>query len=230
MSLGEFAVQFETITRIDMSEDNQDADAYAVDDENAVTRQRIITLLDNAGRMKARTRPAILRTRYYTASSDPEAYYYSLLVTHVPFRAEEELLEGFSTAKEAFMNKRHLLRPLQHGYNAETMSRWETKIQQAISRLVAENAATNMIEHDEDNDTLIPLRMDNDDCILLNQGEQEEEIGENETDTRFSDEEFERALSSLNIQQRQLFRRVSQKLLNEDNQPLRMFVTGGAGT
>ncbi|CAG9789628.1 unnamed protein product [Diatraea saccharalis] len=168
MSLGEFSVQFETITRIDVSEYNQDADAYAVDDDYTVTRQRFITLLDNAGRMKARTRPAILRTRYYTASSDPEAFYYSLLVTHVPFRVEEELLEGFETAKEAFMSKMNLLRPLQHGYNAETMSRWETEIQEAISRLVAENALTNLMENDEGNDTHIPLRMDNDDCIILN--------------------------------------------------------------
>lgn len=38
MSLGEFAVQFETTTRIDMFEEDQDADAYAADDENTVTR------------------------------------------------------------------------------------------------------------------------------------------------------------------------------------------------
>lgn len=82
-----------------MSEDNQDADAYAADEENSVVRPRIITLLDNAGRMKAINRPAIIRTRYYTASSDPEAYYYSQLVAHVPFRPEEELLERFELPK-----------------------------------------------------------------------------------------------------------------------------------
>lgn len=130
------------------------------------------------------------------------------------------------------MNKRHLLRPLKHGYNTGTMSRWEEEIQEAISHLVAENAATNLIERDENNDILVPLEGNNDDDILLNQGEQEEGIEENESDKRFSDEEYNRALSSLNIQQKQLFRQASQKLLSDDsqNQPLRMFVSGGAGT
>ncbi|CAH2105774.1 unnamed protein product [Euphydryas editha] len=112
--------------------------------------------------------------------------------------------------------------PLQDSYNVEAMLRWETVFQKAISKsLVGENLVTNRIENDEDNYIRQRLRTDNDDFIMSNQGEQAE-IEENETRTRFTNEKFERALSSLNIQQRYLFKTVSHKILNDDNQPFRV--------
>ena len=64
------------VTHNRFSEDDQDADAYEqAPEENA--SERCITL-DNQGKMKKLKRRAVLRTRYYTPNSDPEAYYYSL--------------------------------------------------------------------------------------------------------------------------------------------------------
>ncbi|KAF9798928.1 hypothetical protein SFRURICE_019710 [Spodoptera frugiperda] len=98
---GEFAIWYEIVSsKVDVDEDQQDIDAYESHIEN-VPVSSCITLLDNLGRMRKRTRPAILRTRYFTLASDPEAHYYSLILTHIPFQAEEELLDRFDTARAA---------------------------------------------------------------------------------------------------------------------------------
>lgn len=81
--LGYFAIWYEAVTRKDIEEEDLDADAYDEAPEDNI-RQRIIRyMLDNRGNIKKRNRPAVLRTRYYTSYSDPESYYYSLLVIHV---------------------------------------------------------------------------------------------------------------------------------------------------
>lgn len=110
LSLGEFAVWYDVVTKQPnyIDDDEQDMDAYEDQQGNTNDQHQYITLLDNAGRMKKRKRPAILRTRYFTLASNPEAYYYSLLVVHIPFRAESELLDGFDSAKNAFYTKRNL--------------------------------------------------------------------------------------------------------------------------
>ncbi|XP_029161128.1 uncharacterized protein LOC114932881 [Nylanderia fulva] len=87
--------------------------------------------------MKRRTRPAVLRTRYYTQTSNREAYFYSYLVAHVPFRNEEELLEGYETAEQAFNAKRQLLRPLRRGQNIEQFQFVERELQEVIAQIAA---------------------------------------------------------------------------------------------
>ncbi|KAF9406992.1 hypothetical protein HW555_012830, partial [Spodoptera exigua] len=146
----------------------------------------------------------------------PEAYYYSLVLTHIPFRAEEELLDGFNTAKEAFWAKRHRLCPLQEGFDAETMMRWETEIQQAISRIVAENLAAGTVEEQNDdandNNDVQPIEHILDDGghnIMI------EEVEDEPTDIGMPDNQFETFVASLNMSQRQLFQKISQKLQRE---------------
>lgn len=225
LSLGEFSIWYEPVTRCNYSEDDQDADAYDEAPEiNA--RQQYITLLDNQGRMKKCNRPAVLRTRYYTPNSDPEGYYYSLLVAHVPFRTESELLEGYNTAREAFYAKRNLIRPLQEGSNAEEMARWEHEIQLAISRVVAENLANVALASNE-NDSIIQNQI----FINEDEGIVVEEVEESELRS-MTDEQYAAAVQSMNVCQRQLFRTISERLssTNCEEEPLRVFVTGGAGT
>lgn len=188
LSLGEFATKYETTTRhLTPNEDDGNADAYN-DEEESNSRSRYITLLDNMGKMKERSQPAILRTRYFTPASDAEGYYYSLLVTHIPFRKEGDLLQGYHNAKEAFIAKRHLLHPLSDNCVAETSARWEQEIQQGISCLVAENLAdaveaTNAVQNQGG------LVQDAD--IIVKVAAERDEVEIETVDDRMSDEDFE---------------------------------------
>lgn len=226
-SLGEFAIWYEVASiRNDVEDDEQDADVYDTHREGLQNR-RLITLLDNMGRMRKRTRPAILQTRYFTLASNPEAYYYSLMITHIPFRAEAALLDGFNSAKEAFWAKKDQLRPLQGGFDAETMIRWENEIQQAISRIVAENLVGGIVDkyNGDLNDNFDHGLLDDGDHILI------DDFGDDPTDIGMPDDEFETAVASLNMSQRQLFQNISRKLLGLSNpDALLVFITGGAGT
>jgi len=84
-------------------------------------------------------RHAVLRTRYYTLTTNREAYFYSYLVAHVPFKKEEELLEGYESVEQTFYAKRHLLRPLHRGQNIEQFQFIERELQKIIAQIVVLN-------------------------------------------------------------------------------------------
>ncbi|XP_029157942.1 uncharacterized protein LOC114935487 [Nylanderia fulva] len=134
LSLAEFAVTYECVSRFDNYEEDGDIEVY--NQENDVVSTKYIRLQDGT-KMKRRTRPAVLRTRYYTQTSNREAYFYSYLVAHVPFRNEEELLEGYETAEQAFNAKRQLLRPLRRGQNIEQFQFVEQELQEVIAQIAA---------------------------------------------------------------------------------------------
>lgn len=128
LSLAEFAVTYEYTSRFDNYEEDGDIDAYG---ENNVTIRTAYIRLQDGTKMKQRTRPAILR--YYTQTTNREAYFYSYLVAHVPFRKEEEILERYESAEEAFNAKRSLLRPLRAGQDIQQFQFIERELQDVSS-------------------------------------------------------------------------------------------------
>ncbi|CAH0718086.1 unnamed protein product, partial [Brenthis ino] len=187
LSLAEFAVRFETISNSIWSEENGDAELR----DEEITPVSFIRLRDNT-RMRVRNRPAVLRTRYYTINSDKEAYYYSLIVCHIPFRNEGELLFQNDTAEDCFIRRQRDLRPLQGNVNAEQFSHAEQIIQQAIAQATALNAAR---EIDVSNAPMLCVgeQMVNDDDNFC------EDVGERAV---MSDELFLESIRVLNIQQK----------------------------
>lgn len=101
MSLTEFAMLFEPHYPkvVNDTEESVDHDAY---EEQSNKRRPLITLL-NASKMVVRTVPAVVRVPCFIAASDPESFFYSLLLQYMPYRSETELLEGFDNTKEAFL-------------------------------------------------------------------------------------------------------------------------------
>jgi len=136
LSLAEFAVTYEYLSQFNNYEEDGDIDAY--DENNVVTPATYIRLQDGT-KMKRRMRHAVLRTRYYTLTTNREAYFYSYLVAHVPFRKEKELLEGYESVEQAFYAKRHLLRPLHRRQNIEQFQFVERELQEIIAQIVALN-------------------------------------------------------------------------------------------
>ncbi|XP_013140257.1 PREDICTED: uncharacterized protein LOC106104649 [Papilio polytes] len=217
LSLAEFAVRFETISNTTWSEDNGDAELRDED----ITPVRYIRLQDNT-RMRVRNRPAVLRTRYYTINSDKDAYYYSLIVCHIPFRNERELLLENEAAEVCFIRRQRDLRPLQDNISAEQFGHTELIIQQAVAQATALNAAR---DTDVGN---API------CVgeqIIHEDDNFCEDMEERAD--MSDELFLRNIRGLNIQQRDLFQQISATIENDlqglENQLL-LFITGGAGS
>ncbi|KAH9642039.1 hypothetical protein HF086_008726 [Spodoptera exigua] len=219
LSLAEFAVRYETVSSTIWSEDDGDAELR---EEDNITTVRYIKLLDNT-RMRVRNRPAVLRTRYYTINSDKEAYYYSLIVCHIPFRNENELLLENESAEDCFVRRQRDLRPLLGNISAEQFAHAEQIIQQALAQVTALNAARET--HVNNAPVLCAGEQ------IVNRDETFcEDMGER---ALMSDELFLSSIRGLNIQQRNLFQKVSLAIENDlhgQESQLLLFITGGAGS
>ncbi|GFQ80756.1 ATP-dependent DNA helicase [Trichonephila clavata] len=106
MCLLEFAMLFEPHYEKSNQEPEKCVDIYEPESQ---TRQRLITLTDNS-KIVIRNVPAVVCVPYFVASSDPENYYYSLLLQYVPFRNESELIVDYDTARDSFLVKESDLR------------------------------------------------------------------------------------------------------------------------
>ncbi|XP_050338285.1 uncharacterized protein LOC126764671 [Bactrocera neohumeralis] len=205
MSLTEFAMLFEPFypKKVSETEESVDHDAY---EEFRNTRRPLITLLDKS-KMVVRKVPAVVRVPYFIATSDPDNFFYSLLLQYMPYRLETELLEGFDNAKEAFLHRENRLKE---------MSRYMRQFRERDQQL--ENAfnqihAFEILEQPE----------------IINPEVIEEEL----PDTEMSNDQFQRAQHAMNIDQKQLFTVITESIKNQLNGDIKrekIFVTGGAGT
>jgi len=229
-SLAEFAVTYEYVSRFDNYEEDGDIEVYNNDENDNIIQTKYICLQDGT-KMKLRTRPAVLRTRYYTQTSNREAYFYSYLVAHVPFRNEEELLQGYESAEQAFNAKCHLLRPLRRGQNIEQFQFVERELQEVIAQIVA-------FDNDDINAQSTVRNEDRARCIIEEYDDNNIDIDlhdepDNQAYHVISAEEFEKNVRNMNIEQSHLFstitNHIKQEIQGQINEPLRLFITGGAG-
>ena len=95
LSLIEFAVRYKTVSGIIFDEESRDEEMQY---QENISRSSCITL-KNGKRMRQRMRAAVLRHRYYTIDGDRAAFFYSLIVCHVPFRKELELIQDGETVE-----------------------------------------------------------------------------------------------------------------------------------
>ncbi|KAF6214546.1 hypothetical protein GE061_009289 [Apolygus lucorum] len=225
LSLAEFAVRYETMAGSEWSEEDGDHELRNYED---TIPQRFITLRDRT-RMRIRHKPAVLRTRYYTLNSDREGFYYSLIVCHVPFRDENDLLFEGETAEACFLRRQNELRPLLGNLSAEQFAHMEAVIQQALAQAVALN--TGRLPNDAEPSNFQIPNLAPDEEILMNDPNDfcEEPI----PTSVMPDDVYLTSVQHLNIQQKNLFRNVSaaieKDIAKQDNQLL-LFITGGAGS
>lgn len=188
--------------------------------------------------MKRRRKPAILRTRYYTQTGDREGYFYSYLVAHVPFRNEDDLLADFETCEEAFMEQRNLLRPF-HGDSVEQFQFIERELQQVIGQVLAlaEPPLLNNFNGQQTENFDVGAIVEGYDPRMADadvdiEGEEVEESSH----INITDAEFHHMVRSMNLEQKKIYdevtKRIRDEVINEANTnvPLKLFVTGGAGS
>ncbi|KAG5894350.1 hypothetical protein JTB14_031911 [Gonioctena quinquepunctata] len=91
--------------------------------------------------MRVRNKPAVLRTRYYTLNSDKDGYYYSMIVCHIPFRDEKQLMLENETPESCFLRRKDESKPLLTNVTTEDFAHAEQVIQQALAQATALNVA-----------------------------------------------------------------------------------------
>ncbi|KAF9409134.1 hypothetical protein HW555_011413 [Spodoptera exigua] len=204
MCLIEFAMLFEPhYTKPPViNEESIDTDAYAPHEQT--TRRRLITLTDNT-KMTIRNTPAVVRVPNFIAASDPESYYYSLLIQYMPYRNETELLGEFNSARDAFLANEESLR--QTNAYLEIYRERDRQLENAFAQV----HAFQILEHAE------PMELDH-----------EEEVPY----LPMNEDQFSQAKQSMNAGQKEIFTLVTQSIQNQMSgaeERLRIFFTGGAG-
>jgi len=221
LNLAEFAVRYESVSGKVWTEDDGDIEL----NENLQEESLRYIILRNRTRMRIRSKPAVLRTRYYTLNSDREGYYYSLIVCHIPFRNENELLLENESAEACFIRRQHELRPLLGKLTTEEFAHVEQTIQQVLAQAVAFNVVREALNEVNNDEPVIhadeQIIYDPDDFCLA-----ENEIA------GIPDDVYVAGVRSLNVQQKELFSEVTtaiEKDIRSDEIQMLQFITGGAG-
>ncbi|XP_078586291.1 uncharacterized protein LOC144868192 [Branchiostoma floridae x Branchiostoma japonicum] len=78
-----------------------------------------------------RQKPACIRTPNFTTERNGDDFYYSLLLLHMPWRNEQEIIQPYNTALDAFVKKQHLLQlPKDHKTFAQKVVTTITRLKQ----------------------------------------------------------------------------------------------------
>ncbi|KAG5666753.1 hypothetical protein PVAND_014765 [Polypedilum vanderplanki] len=203
MCLLEFAMRFEADYK---KNDEVDENVDLIEEEQS-GRKRYITLTDNK-RMLIRNTPAVIRVPYFLMHSDPENYFYSLLLQYKPYYDENELL-GEMSAREAFLACEEELK--ERSAFMETFRERDRQLEIAFTQAHAFNLLNNPEE-----------------VVEAEFAELEQEMPEQ----RMTDEQFRNVCAAMNVQQRDLFNLITNTIreqLSGNNERLKLFITGGAG-
>lgn len=202
MSLVEFAMQFEPYyTNKGDTEESLDED----DAEQSQHRRKLITLTDKS-KIVVRNFPAVVRVPFFMMHTDPENYFYSLLLQYQPYESESALLGEFDNARDAFLAREQELK--EKSKHMEAFRKIDRQLEIAFNQAHAF------------------------DILQRSQEFVEEELEEEIPDHGMTDEQFQSACAAMNIKQRELFSAVTrsiQEQLSGSKQRFRLFVTGGAG-
>ena len=156
--------------------------------------------------MSVRNAPAVVRVPYFMATSDPENFYYSLLLQYMPYRSEQELLEGFNSAREAFLAREETLKTTSE--HMETFRQRDRQLENAFNQI----HAFNILDAE-------PIEME----------EEIEEVMEQQMD----DVQFQQTCQAMNVGQREIFQNITQSIRNQlegSSHREWLFITGQAGT
>lgn len=105
----------------------------------------IIRLKNKMGMMQKRGRPGIFRSRYFSPIGDRIHYFYSLLVLHLPAKSASDIMQKLNSdesydredMEQVFLDKSHLLRPLDNSRSFEEYRHFADEIHNAIAQIRA---------------------------------------------------------------------------------------------
>ena len=245
MCLADFATNYVHQKAYEPEIDTDDIRQYTtavsscdVEVDESKSKSEIITLKNEMGKMRKRTRSCVMRYHKVSKMKDPEMYYMILLQLYMPWRDESDIKGNFSTYQEKFVSV-------------------ETDIKQNILKhepyfeevdLDLDDLMANMMDDDDDPDNEGPNRTDfnflNPDLLDVNGGNNDGNPtnftpATASINTRsMSREENYEMCSNLNEGQLEIFNYVMryavEYMLNERNNkplpdPIYVFLSGAGG-
>ena len=186
--------------------------------------------------MKKRIKVAVVRTRYFSKLINPENYFYGILLRDLPFRDESELLRQddgitFGSSFEAFRAKMNLLRPLNPDYTYQQQYAWQQELHEVIEHLreFGDRMDDGYVPNDEGEDILNDQAADD----------------ARQPNDNMDDDTYNANTDTLNDCQREIVERMIAHFRRdiayeaqlaqgqhpgEPEEPLKIHVSGGAGT
>lgn len=208
---------------------------------NSSTKSRNgYTLLDGETKITVRRKFACLRTVVYSEQTEPELFYFRLLMLHLPFRCESDLLVPFRDYRAAFMAKKSLFDSTFYGIetlrnNLENVIQKERiRISDSVDQM-AEYLQIDMLQSEDNSNCQLGPRMpvgrNIDYCMQDEIASEAEKRMFQMFCAEMTDSAFATAVESLNAEQKSVLNRVKSTICTENvRKPLRLFVSGAAGT
>ena len=126
MCLATFAVNYDVcysiskdddIAGIEEADEEEEIDNDDIEHEKQFNIQPTITLKCKLGYMRKQKQEAILRTRRYKISTEPEKYYHSKLLLYYSWTTESDIITGFNTHHESYISKQETIHTNAHNFN-----------------------------------------------------------------------------------------------------------------
>ena len=83
---------------------NDDDDNEDETPEENITEETL-QLIASKLQIKKRERPAVIKVPHISINDNPSEYYYSLLLLYTPFRNENDILKGYNSPEDAYLDK-----------------------------------------------------------------------------------------------------------------------------
>ena len=109
MCLAKFAVNYNVTQVHDEFIDMQETDVHELSETEEYDSSTKIRLKDGIGYMQKRKQEAILHVTRYKMQIQPEKYYHAKLILFYPWKNEDDLITGFNSYIELYINKQDII-------------------------------------------------------------------------------------------------------------------------
>ena len=114
MCLATFSVNYDVAQANNELIEVQETDANEVSETEEYDTCTKITLEDGLGYMHKRKQEAILHIRRYKLQTEPQKYYHSKLILFYPRKNEDDLITGFHSYMESYIDKQDFIHKMQN--------------------------------------------------------------------------------------------------------------------
>ena len=119
MCLATFAVNYNVAQANNELKEVQETDDNELSETEEYDTCTKITLKDGLGYMHKRKQEAILCVRRYKLQTEPQKYYHSKLILFYPWKNEDDLITGFNSYMESYIDKQDVIHKNAKSFNED---------------------------------------------------------------------------------------------------------------
>ena len=139
MCLATFAVNYNVAQANNELIEMQETDANELSETEEYDSCTKITLKDGLGYMHKRKQEAILHVRRYKLQTEPQKYYHSKLILFYPWKNEDDLITGFNSYMESYIDKQDVIHKNAQSFN-EDCERFDSALEAFENDVIPQSA------------------------------------------------------------------------------------------